>query len=190
MLTQVVERNAYDVAMENFDHAADALELENDVREMIKYPERILMVSVPVRMENGRIRRFEAYRVQHSTVRGPGKGGIRYHPNVTLDEVKALATWMTWKCAVVNIPFGGAKGGVTCDPKHMTHGRTGAADAALYQRHPADHRTGAGYSRTGRLHESADHGLDHGHVQRDQGLSDPRRGDGKADQPGRIAGPE
>jgi len=122
MLTAVVERNAYDVAMENFDHAADALELENDVREMIKYPERILMVSVPVRMENGRIRRFEAYRVQHSTVRGPGKGGIRYHPNVTLDEVKALATWMTWKCAVVNIPFGGAKGGVTCDPKHMTMG--------------------------------------------------------------------
>jgi len=122
MLTAVVERNAYDVAMENFDHAADALELENDVREMIKYPERILMVSVPVRMENGRIRRFEAYRVQHSTVRGPGKGGIRYHPNVTLDEVKALATWMTWKCAVVNIPFGGAKGGVTCDPKNMTMG--------------------------------------------------------------------
>jgi glutamate dehydrogenase/leucine dehydrogenase len=122
MLTAVVERNAYDGAMENFDHAADALELENDVREMIKYPERILMVSVPVRMESGRIRRFEAYRVQHSTVRGPGKGGIRYHPNVTLDEVKALATWMTWKCAVVNIPFGGAKGGVTCDPKHMTMG--------------------------------------------------------------------
>ena len=78
MLTAVVERNAYDVATENFDHAADALELENDVREMIKYPERILMVSVPVRMENGRIRRFDAYRVQHSTVRGPGKGGIRY----------------------------------------------------------------------------------------------------------------
>src|SRR5271167_2956065 len=122
MLTAVVERNAYDVAMENFDHAADALELENDVREMIKYPERILMVSVPVRMENGRIRRFDAYRVQHSTVRGPGKGGVRYHPNVTLDEVKALATWMTWKCAVVNIPFGGAKGGVTCNPKDMSMG--------------------------------------------------------------------
>jgi glutamate dehydrogenase (NAD(P)+) len=104
MLTAVVERNAYDIATENFDHAADALELENDVREMIKYPERILMVSVPVRMENGRIRRFDAYRVQHSTVRGPGKGGIRFHPNVTLDEVKALATWMTWNCAVVNIP--------------------------------------------------------------------------------------
>jgi len=120
--TAVVERNAYTAAMENFDHAADALELVDDVREMIKYPERILTVGVPVRMDNGRIRHFDAYRVQHSTVRGPAKGGIRYHPNVTLDEVKALATWMTWKCAVVNIPFGGAKGGVTCSPKDMSAG--------------------------------------------------------------------
>src|ERR1035437_7481797 len=120
--TAVVERNAYDAAMENFDHAADALELDNDVREMIKYPERILTVAVPVRMESGRIRNFNAYRVQHSTVRGPAKGGIRYHPNVTLDEVKALATWMTWKCAVVNIPYGGGKGGITCNPKDMSMG--------------------------------------------------------------------
>jgi glutamate dehydrogenase/leucine dehydrogenase len=121
-ITPVVQRNAYDAAMENFDHAADALELAKDVREMIKYPERILTVGVPVRMESGRIRHFDGYRVQHSTVRGPAKGGIRYHPDVTLDEVKALATWMTWKCAVVNIPFGGAKGGVTCNPKEMSTG--------------------------------------------------------------------
>ncbi len=78
--------------------------------------------GVPVRMDDGHIHRFEAYRVQHSSVRGPAKGGIRYHPQVTLDEVKALATWMTWKCAVVNIPFGGAKGGVTCDPKQHVAG--------------------------------------------------------------------
>jgi glutamate dehydrogenase/leucine dehydrogenase len=114
--------NAYDVALENFDTAADALGLDNDTREMIKYPERVLTVTVPVRMDDGRIHRFEGYRVQHSTVRGPGKGGIRYHPQVTLDEVKALATWMTWKCAVVNIPFGGAKGGITCNPKSMSKG--------------------------------------------------------------------
>ena len=120
MLTMKVADNAYDVALENFDTAANELGLNNDIREMIKYPERILTVTVPVRMEDGRIRRFEGYRVQHSTVRGPAKGGIRYHPQVTLDEVKALATWMTWKCAVVNIPFGGAKGGVTCDPKNMS----------------------------------------------------------------------
>lgn len=122
MLAAVKERNPYEVALENFDIAADALGLSGDMREMIKFPERALTVTVPVRMDNGRIRRFEAYRVQHSTVRGPAKGGIRYHPNVTIDEVKALATWMTLKCAVVNIPFGGAKGGVTCNPKEMSMG--------------------------------------------------------------------
>jgi glutamate dehydrogenase/leucine dehydrogenase len=120
MLTEVSTQNAYDVALENFDAAANALELDEDTRQMIKYPERMLTVSVPVRMDDGRIHRFEGHRVQHSSVRGPAKGGIRYHPQVTLDEVKALATWMTWKCAVVNIPFGGAKGGVTCDPKSMS----------------------------------------------------------------------
>ena len=122
MLTNRVADNAYDVALENFDTAANALGLNNDTREMIKYPERILTVTVPVRMDDGHIHRFEGYRVQHSMVRGPAKGGIRYHPQVTLDEVKALATWMTWKCAVVNIPFGGGKGGITCDPKKMSQG--------------------------------------------------------------------
>ncbi len=122
MIATTKAANAYDVALENFDSAANELDLSSDIREMIKYPERILTVTVPVRMDNGRIRRFEGYRVQHSMVRGPAKGGIRYHPQVTLDEVKALATWMTWKCAVVNIPFGGAKGGITCDPKHMSPG--------------------------------------------------------------------
>ena len=117
-----VVKNPYEAALENFDLAANALELDENVRAMIKYPERILSVSVPVRMDGGNIVRFEGYRVQHSTSRGPSKGGIRFHPNVTLDEVKALATWMTWKCAVVNIPFGGAKGGVTCNPKRMSMG--------------------------------------------------------------------
>jgi glutamate dehydrogenase/leucine dehydrogenase len=117
--TQVV-KTAYDSAMENFDLAAEALELSVDVRNMIKYPERILHVNLPVRMDNGHIQSFSGYRVQHSTARGPAKGGIRYHPGVTLDEVKALATWMTWKCAVVNIPFGGGKGGITCNPKEMS----------------------------------------------------------------------
>jgi glutamate dehydrogenase/leucine dehydrogenase len=112
--------NAYHDALENFDAAADELQLDNDTREMIKYPERVLTVTVPVRMDDGHIHRFEGYRVQHSMVRGPAKGGIRYHPQVNLDEIKALATWMTWKCAVVNIPFGGAKGGITCDPKRMS----------------------------------------------------------------------
>src|SRR5450631_2468221 len=119
MLTTTT-RNAYEAALENFDAAAKTMGLDNDVVEMIKYPERVLTVAVPVRMDDGHIHRFEGFRVQHNTARGPAKGGIRYHPQVSLDEVKALATWMTWKCAVVNIPFGGGKGGVTCDPKHMT----------------------------------------------------------------------
>jgi len=119
-ITAVVEKNAYEAAMENFDLAADALQLDDNVRNMIKSPERVLTVHLPVRMDNGKIHCFQGHRVQHSTSRGPAKGGIRYHPNVTLDEVKALATWMTWKCAVVNIPFGGGKGGVTCNPKAMS----------------------------------------------------------------------
>src|SRR5690348_7791499 len=122
VVSEAFKKNAYEAALENFDLAADALELGPDIREMIKYPERILEVNLPVRMDNGQVHRFEGYRVQHSTARGPAKGGIRYHPNVTSDEVKALATWMTWKCAVVNIPFGGGKGGVTCNPKDMSQG--------------------------------------------------------------------
>ncbi|HTP34669.1 MAG TPA: Glu/Leu/Phe/Val dehydrogenase, partial [Candidatus Acidoferrales bacterium] len=122
LATATTEKNAYAVALENFDLAANALGLDDNLRAMIKYPERILSVSVPVRMDTGKVVRFEGYRVQHSTMRGPAKGGIRFHPNVTMDEVKALATWMTWKCAVVNIPYGGGKGGVTCNPKEMSLG--------------------------------------------------------------------
>ena len=121
MLAEAIStKSAYDVALENFEAAADALELRPGVRAMIQYPERILTVNVPVRLDTGEIRRFEGYRVQHSTARGPAKGGIRYHPCVTLDEVKALAMWMTWKCAVVSIPFGGGKGGVACNPKQLS----------------------------------------------------------------------
>jgi len=122
LATAIEEKNAYDVALENFDLAADALGLDDGLRAIIKYPERVLAVNVPVRLDSGKIVRFEGYRVQHNTARGPAKGGIRYHPNVTVEEVKALATWMTWKCAVVNIPFGGGKGGVTCNPKAMSLG--------------------------------------------------------------------
>jgi glutamate dehydrogenase/leucine dehydrogenase len=119
-VAEAMKKNAYEAALENFDLAADVLELDRDTRETIKFPERVLEVNLPVRMDDGHIHRFRGYRVQHSTARGPAKGGIRYHPNVTLDEVKALATWMTWKCAVVNIPFGGGKGGITCSPKEMS----------------------------------------------------------------------
>ncbi len=115
-------KNPYELALQNFELAADALELDENIRLMIRHPERVLAVTIPVRMDNGKIRCFQGFRVQHNTSRGPAKGGIRYHPGVTVDEVKALATWMTWKCAVVDIPFGGGKGGVTCDPKTMSIG--------------------------------------------------------------------
>ena len=108
--------------MKQFDEAAQRLNLSKELIEFIKMPRRSTIVHLPVRMDDGSFRLFPAYRVQHSIVRGPAKGGIRYHPDVTLDEVQALASWMTWKCAVVNIPFGGGKGGVVCDPQSMSEG--------------------------------------------------------------------
>jgi glutamate dehydrogenase (NAD(P)+) len=114
------ELNPFQIAMRQFDTAADRLNLDPGMREVLRRPRRALTLSLPVKMDDGSIRVFEGYRVQHNSSRGPCKGGIRYHPNVTFDEVKALASWMTWKCATVNIPFGGAKGGIICDPKHLS----------------------------------------------------------------------
>ncbi len=114
--------NPYEFALRQFDRAADHLGLDAGTRDVLSRPKRQLIVSVPVKMDDGSIKVFQGYRVQHSISRGPSKGGIRYHPGVTLDEVKALAMWMTWKCAVVNIPFGGAKGGITVDPKAISAG--------------------------------------------------------------------
>src|SRR5438093_6833218 len=112
--------NPFSIAMRQFDIAAEHLKLEPSMREIMKHPKRQLIVSIPTLMDDGTYAVFEGYRVQHSIARGPAKGGIRYHPAVTLDEVKALASWMTWKCAVVNIPYGGGKGGVICNPKKMS----------------------------------------------------------------------
>jgi len=108
------------MAVQQFELAADKLNLSEDMREILREPKRELTVNFPVRLDNGRIKTFTGYRVQHNVNRGPAKGGIRYGPDVTLDEVKALAMWMSWKTAVVGIPFGGAKGGVICDPKTMS----------------------------------------------------------------------
>jgi len=114
------ERSLYEIAVAQFDKAAAYLPLKAGIREMLRYPKRELTVNFPVKMDDGSVKMFTGYRVHHSAVRGPTKGGIRYHPDVTLDEVRALAMWMTWKCAVVGIPYGGAKGGVVCDPKKMS----------------------------------------------------------------------
>ncbi len=112
--------NPFHIAQTQFDRAADILRLEDGMRELLKHPKRQMIVSIPVKMDDGSLAVFEGYRVQHNIARGPAKGGIRYHPDVTLDEVKALAAWMTWKCATVNLPYGGGKGGVRVNPKTLS----------------------------------------------------------------------
>ncbi len=110
----------YEAALQQFDDAADRLQLEPDLRMVLRTPKRELMVNFPVEMDDGSIRMFSGYRVHHNLARGPAKGGIRYHPATDIDEVRALAMWMTWKCAVMNLPYGGAKGGVQVDPGQLS----------------------------------------------------------------------
>jgi glutamate dehydrogenase (NAD(P)+) len=115
-----VEESPFEIAQRQFDNAAKYLDLKAGIKAKLRVPKRELTVYFPVKMDDGSIQMFTGHRVQHNLSRGPAKGGIRYHPDVTLDEVRALAMWMTWKCAVVNIPYGGAKGGVVCNPKKMS----------------------------------------------------------------------
>jgi glutamate dehydrogenase (NAD(P)+) len=116
------KENPFEAMMTRFHNASQLLGLEEEIYNVLKNPARQVIVSLPVTMDDGSIRVFEGYRVIHSTILGPSKGGIRFDPHVNLDEVKALAAWMTWKCAVVDIPYGGAKGGVTCNPREMSTG--------------------------------------------------------------------
>ena len=116
------ESNPWEQQAARFNLAAEKLKLDEGLWRVLRQPNREIIVHIPVAMDNGQLEVFTGYRVQHSIARGPAKGGVRYAPDVTLDEVRALASWMTWKCAVVNIPFGGAKGGIICDPKNMSRG--------------------------------------------------------------------
>ena len=116
------ESNPWEQQAARFNLAAEKLKLDEGLWRVLQQPNREIIVHIPVNMDNGQLEVFTGYRVQHSIARGPAKGGVRYAPDVTLDEVRALASWMTWKCAVVNIPFGGAKGGIICDPKNMSRG--------------------------------------------------------------------
>src|SRR5215510_5933404 len=117
-----VHHNPFDDVLEQLDRAASVLHPHMDAIEPLRHPRRQVIVSVPVMMDNGHLRVFEGYRVVYDNSRGPGKGGIRYHPDVNLDDCKALAAWMAWKCAIVDVPFGGAKGGVACDPLQLKEG--------------------------------------------------------------------
>ena len=116
------EKNPFEAMSERFDRAAKLLGLDEDLYAVMRVPSREIKVYIPVRMDTGHIQVFEGFRVQHNFARGPAKGGIRYAPDVNLDEVKALSAWMTWKCAVVNVPFGGGKGGIICNPQQMSIG--------------------------------------------------------------------
>src|SRR6202789_30523 len=122
VMTLDQEINPWEAQSARFEFAARKLNLEENLWKVLSTPSREIIVHFPVTMDNGKIEMFTGFRVQHSIARGPGKGGIRYAPDVTLDEVRALASWMTWKCAVTNIPFGGAKGGVICDPNLLSPG--------------------------------------------------------------------
>src|SRR5512144_2592334 len=115
-----IEGGIFGAAREEFDRAARVLGLDRGIWRILSHPKRQITVSCPVLMDSGEIEVFTGHRVQYNIALGPAKGGIRFHPAVSLDEVTALAAWMTWKCAVVNIPFGGGKGGVTCDPTKMS----------------------------------------------------------------------
>src|SRR5437870_5173054 len=115
--------NPFHIAEQQFDHAAAYIpSLKQGLVDFLKHPARTVMVEFPIEIADGSVRTFVGYRVLHSNVRGPGKGGIRFHPDVTMAEVQALASWMTWKCAVIDVPFGGAKGGVAFNPKAHTPG--------------------------------------------------------------------
>jgi glutamate dehydrogenase (NAD(P)+) len=115
-----LRENPFDIAKQQLRRVADAFGIDDNFVNVLSQCKKAVEVSIPVAMDNGKTRAFTGYRVTHNVARGPSKGGIRYHPDVTLDEVKALAMWMTWKCALMGIPFGGAKGGVICDPKRLS----------------------------------------------------------------------
>lgn len=118
----MTEENPFEIALKQLDDCAEILKLDHDVHEILRHPMRELHVSIPVRMDNGKTRVFQGFRVQYNNARGPTKGGIRFHPQETIDTVRALAAWMTWKCSLLDLPLGGGKGGVICNPKELSVG--------------------------------------------------------------------
>ena len=192
------EVSNYDIVNHWFDLAADRMGLREDIRAVMRSSYREVQVQIPVMLADGRIHVFSGFRVQHNGARGPYKGGIRYHPEVDLDEVRALATLMTWKTAVAGIPFGGAKGGVNCDASALERGGAAADHALVHRQDREGARPAARHPGARRRHQRADDGLDDGRVRqaprphagdRDRqadlarGLLRPRGGDRPRDRP-------
>ena len=152
--TSHLRENPFEIARQQLQLVGTTFNIDPNLISVLQECKKAVEVAIPVAMDDGSIRVFAGYRVQHNIARGPSKGGIRYHPDVTLDEVKALAMWMTWKCALMNIPFGGAKGGVVCDPEGAVRPRARAHDAPLHVRDHLRDRPREGHPRAGRRHRA------------------------------------
>jgi len=181
--------NPFEMAQSQFDVAAQYLDIDDGIKAKLRLPKRELTVNFPVRMDDGSLRMFTGHRVQYDITRGPAKGGIRYHPDVTLDEVRALAMWMTWKCAVVNIPYGGSKGGVVCNPKKMSTRelerltRRFTSEIVMFIG-PESDIPAPDVNTTAQTN-----GLDHGHLQHDQGALHSGRSHRQAGRNRWLTGP-
>ena len=156
------ELNPFKIAQAQLDEAAKRLGLDEATHELLRWPQMEMKVTLPVEMDDGKIKIFHGYRVQYNSARGPTKGGLRWHPEETIDTVRALAAWMTWKTSVVDIPLGGGKGGVTCNPKEMSDAGKAAPGPGLHAGRGPDPFRLQGCAGSGCLHHPADHGLDDG----------------------------
>ena len=180
------DTHLFRMARAQFEQALPYADVSDLVAERLSYPERAVIVSVPLRRDDGSVEIFPGYRVQHSTLLGPTKGGMRYDPEVSLGECAALATWMTWKCALLRLPYGGAKGGIRCDPKALSLARAREAHAPLHVgAHPRD-RPAHRHPRTGHGHQRADDGVDDGYLLDAEWLCRARGRHGQADLDRRI----
>ena len=160
----IYDDDVFRMACDQFQVIADYLNIDKNDRDRLMYPKRAIAVTLPVHMDDGSTRTFQGYRVQHHLTLGPTKGGTRFAPNLSMGETAALAMWMSWKCALANLPYGGAKGGIACDPSKLLDQGIGGAVAPLHAgndsvRGPAYRHHGSGHG-----HERADHGLVHGHL--------------------------
>ena len=161
---------AFEATNYYFEQAANCLDLSENVRTLMITPDREVRVEVVIELDSGKIGNFIGYRVQHDNARGPFKGGLRYHPTVDLDEARSLASLMTWKTALVDLPFGGAKGGINCDPNKLSRGRDGAPDPQVYREDPRHDRAAQGHSRPRHGNGCAGDGLDHERIREVRGV--------------------